>query len=57
MEDDDNDETGSSFVVVSDDNLSKKIKIFKNTNFSDFYQKILEYFPRAFNYIKRLFYF
>ena len=57
MEDDDNDETGSSFVVVSDDNLSKKIKIFKNTNFSDFYQKILEYFPQAFNYIKRLFYF
>ena len=57
MEDDDNNETGSSFVVVSDDNFSKKIKIFKNTNFSDFYQKILEYFPQAFNYIKRLFYF
>ena len=46
-----------SYVIVSDDHFSKKIKLYKNTNFSDFYQNVLNLFPRAFNYFKKLFYY
>ena len=51
------DDKGASYVVVSDDHVSKKIKIFKNTNFENFYQKVLECFPSAVNYLQKLFYY
>ena len=54
---DNEDANDSSYVIVSDDHFSKKLEIFKTTNFSDFYQKILDYFPGAFNYPKKLFYY
>ena len=57
MEEYDENDNGASFVVVSDDHFSKKVKIYKNTNFADFYQKILGYFPQAYNYAQRLFYY
>ena len=55
MNNNNEDDDGSSYVIVSDDHFSKKVKIFKNTNFSTFYQKVLEYFPRAFNYLQNYF--
>ena len=53
MENDD----GSSFIIVSDDHLSKKVKIYENTNFDNFYQEILNYFPQAHRYLRKLFYY
>ena len=37
--------SNTSFLVVSDDNLTRKISINKSTNLVDFYQKIINYFP------------
>ena len=48
---------GSSFIIVSDDHLSKKVKIYENTNFDNFYQEILNYFPQAHRYLRKLFYY
>ena len=55
MENDD--ENAFSYIVVSNDDFSKKIKVYKNTNFDQFYQNLLDNFPRAFNYFKKLFYY
>ena len=35
----------NSSIIVSNDSTSKKIRINKNTNFADFYSKILSHFP------------
>ena len=44
----------ASIVVVSNDNLSKKIKVSKTTNMDNFFEQILNEFP---DFNKKLFYY
>ena len=46
-----------SIVVVSNDELSKTIKINQNTNFQNFLEQIENQFPENNNFIKKLFYY
>ena len=46
-----------SIVVVSNDELSKTIKINQNTNFQNFLEQIEKQFPDNNNFIKKLFYY
>ena len=47
----------ASLIVVSNDNLSKEIKISKNTNYEDFKKKILNKFNLSDDFMLKLFYF
>ena len=41
-----------SYIVVSDDNLSKRIPVNKSTNIIDFYQQVINLFPQGANDLK-----
>ena len=47
----------ASYIIVSDDNYSKKVPVYKSTNFDDFYTQILNLFPKSFNYKRQFFYY
>ena len=47
----------ASYVVVSNDQTSKKIKICKDTKLEEFYQNIINTFPPSDNYNMNLFYY
>ena len=46
-----------SYLVISNDNISKKLKIFKTTTLTNVYQEIINFFPQTNNIKFELFYY